>query len=85
MSAVHSIAIKARFVAVGAEPEPITPAGLGKLIVGAAEKWAKAIKFAGIKPRLTPRRRNARGSNTAPVRDTSKLAMMARVTRRFAS
>ena len=26
-----------------------TPAGFGKLFVGETEKWAKVVKFAGIK------------------------------------
>jgi len=43
-------AMKARFVALGAEAQPMTPAEFGKLIANAADKWAKVIKFAGIKP-----------------------------------
>jgi tripartite-type tricarboxylate transporter receptor subunit TctC len=42
-------AMKARFVALGAEPEPMTPSQFGALIVNAAEKWAKVIAFANIK------------------------------------
>jgi len=42
-------ALKARLVALGIEPEPMTPAQFGKLIADAAEKWAKVIKFANIK------------------------------------
>jgi tripartite-type tricarboxylate transporter receptor subunit TctC len=42
-------AMKARFVALGAEPEPLTPSQFGALIANAAEKWAKVITFADIK------------------------------------
>jgi tripartite-type tricarboxylate transporter receptor subunit TctC len=42
-------AIKARFVALGAEPEPMTPPQFGALIANATEKWAKVIAFASIK------------------------------------
>ena len=42
-------AMKARFVALGAEPEPMTPSQFGALIANAAEKWAKVIAFASIK------------------------------------
>ncbi len=42
-------AMKARLVALGVEPETMTPAQFGKLIADAAAKWAKVIKFANIK------------------------------------
>jgi tripartite-type tricarboxylate transporter receptor subunit TctC len=42
-------AMKARFVALGAEPETMTPSQFGALIANAAEKWAKVIAFASIK------------------------------------
>jgi tripartite-type tricarboxylate transporter receptor subunit TctC len=42
-------AMKERFVALGAEPEPLTPSQFGTLITNAAEKWAKVITFADIK------------------------------------
>jgi tripartite-type tricarboxylate transporter receptor subunit TctC len=42
--------IKARLVDVGAEPVQMTPAQYGTLIADAADKWAKVIKFANIKP-----------------------------------
>jgi tripartite-type tricarboxylate transporter receptor subunit TctC len=42
-------AMKARFVALGAEPEPMTASQFGALIAHAAEKWAKVIAFASIK------------------------------------
>jgi tripartite-type tricarboxylate transporter receptor subunit TctC len=41
--------MKARLVALGVEPETMTPEQFGKLIADAAEKWAKVIKFANIK------------------------------------
>jgi len=40
---------KARLVSVGIEPVQMTPAQLGKLIEDATEKWAKVVKFAGVK------------------------------------
>jgi tripartite-type tricarboxylate transporter receptor subunit TctC len=43
-------AMKERFVALGAEPQLMTPANFDKLIANAADKWAKVIKFANIKP-----------------------------------
>jgi tripartite-type tricarboxylate transporter receptor subunit TctC len=46
---VADVAMKARFVALGAEPEPMTPSQFGALIANAAEKWAKVIAFANIK------------------------------------
>jgi len=42
-------AMQARFVALGAEPEPMTPSQFGALIANAAGKWAKVIAFANIK------------------------------------
>jgi tripartite-type tricarboxylate transporter receptor subunit TctC len=41
--------MKARLVDLGVEPQPMTPAEFGKLCADATEKWAKVIKFAGIK------------------------------------
>jgi tripartite-type tricarboxylate transporter receptor subunit TctC len=38
-----------RLVGVGIYPAPITPAQFGKLIADATGKWAKVVKFAGIK------------------------------------
>ena len=43
-------AIREKLVALGTEPELMTPTQFGKLIVDATEKWAKVIKFANIKP-----------------------------------
>jgi tripartite-type tricarboxylate transporter receptor subunit TctC len=42
-------AMKAHFVALGAEPEMMTPSQFGALIANAADKWAKVIAFASIK------------------------------------
>jgi len=41
--------MKPRLIALGIEPDPMTPAQFGKLCADATEKWAKVIKFAGIK------------------------------------
>jgi tripartite-type tricarboxylate transporter receptor subunit TctC len=42
-------AFKARALALGAEPEPMTPSQFGALITDASRKWAKVIAFANIK------------------------------------
>jgi tripartite-type tricarboxylate transporter receptor subunit TctC len=42
-------AMTARLVALGTEPDLMTPERFGKLIADATEKWAKVIKFANIK------------------------------------
>ena len=42
--------IKARLVALGAEPMPMTPAEFGKFLSDETEKWSKVVKFAGIRP-----------------------------------
>jgi hypothetical protein len=42
--------IKARFADLGATVLPGSPAGFGKLITEETEKWAKVVKFAGVKP-----------------------------------
>jgi tripartite-type tricarboxylate transporter receptor subunit TctC len=41
--------MKPRLIALGIEPDPMTPAQFGKLCADATAKWAKVIKFAGIK------------------------------------
>jgi hypothetical protein len=41
--------VRYRLVALGAEPETMTPSQLGALIANATEKWAKVISFASIK------------------------------------
>jgi tripartite-type tricarboxylate transporter receptor subunit TctC len=42
--------IKARLADLGGTPFPSSSADFGKLIADETEKWAKVIKFAGIKP-----------------------------------
>jgi len=42
--------VRSRYAAFGSVPNPGSPADFGKLIVAETEKWAKVIKFAGIKP-----------------------------------
>jgi tripartite-type tricarboxylate transporter receptor subunit TctC len=42
--------MKARLVALGAEPMSMTPVEFGKFIAGETEKWAKVIRTADIKP-----------------------------------
>jgi tripartite-type tricarboxylate transporter receptor subunit TctC len=40
----------ARFAALGGARLRVSPAELGKLIVDETEKWARVVKFAGLKP-----------------------------------
>ncbi len=42
--------MKAHLVDLGVEPLSMTPAEFGKRIADDTEKWAKVVKFAGIKP-----------------------------------
>ncbi len=42
--------VKARFAELGGAPMPMTPAEFGDLVARETEKWAKVVKFAGIKP-----------------------------------
>ncbi|MGB6468467.1 MAG: tripartite tricarboxylate transporter substrate binding protein [Xanthobacteraceae bacterium] len=42
--------VKARFAEIGVEPMSMTPVEFGKFIADETVKWAKVIKFAGIKP-----------------------------------
>jgi tripartite-type tricarboxylate transporter receptor subunit TctC len=42
--------MKARIFDVGAAPFVSSPANFGKLVADEIEKWAKVIKFAGLKP-----------------------------------
>jgi tripartite-type tricarboxylate transporter receptor subunit TctC len=42
--------MKTRFSELGGVPAPMSPAGFGKMIADETEKWAKVVKFAGIKP-----------------------------------
>jgi len=41
--------VKAQFANLGAEPMPMTSGEFGRFIADEIEKWAKVIKFAGIK------------------------------------
>ncbi len=41
--------MKARFADLGGTTLPGSPAEFGKLIADEAEKWAKVVKFAGLK------------------------------------
>jgi len=42
--------MKARFADIGGEPLAGSPAAFAKLIADETEKWAKVVKFAGLKP-----------------------------------
>ena len=42
--------LKARLADLGATALALSPADFGKLIAADTEKWAKVVKFAGIKP-----------------------------------
>jgi tripartite-type tricarboxylate transporter receptor subunit TctC len=42
--------ISARIARLGSVPMPMTPADFAQFIVAETDKWAKVIKFAGIKP-----------------------------------
>ena len=48
-AALADPAVKARLATLGADPMVIGPAEFDKLIADETEKWAKVIKFAGIK------------------------------------
>jgi tripartite-type tricarboxylate transporter receptor subunit TctC len=48
-AALANPALKTRLAALGADPMVMGPAEFGKLIAEETEKWAKVIKFAGIK------------------------------------
>jgi tripartite-type tricarboxylate transporter receptor subunit TctC len=41
--------LKVRFAELGITPMPMTPTDYGNLIAAETEKWAKVIKFAGIR------------------------------------
>jgi tripartite-type tricarboxylate transporter receptor subunit TctC len=43
-------AFQSRVTTLGAEPMPMATAQFGKFVAAETEKWAKVIKFAGIKP-----------------------------------
>jgi tripartite-type tricarboxylate transporter receptor subunit TctC len=42
--------MRARFASLGGTPLMLSPAELGKLIADETEKWARVVKFAGLKP-----------------------------------
>ena len=42
--------VEARIKGLGADPMPMTPTEFGALMADETEKWAKAVKFAGLKP-----------------------------------
>jgi len=42
--------LTAQLVSLGTRPMSLTPAEFGKMIVDYTEKWARVIKFAGVKP-----------------------------------
>jgi tripartite-type tricarboxylate transporter receptor subunit TctC len=42
-------ALIARFHELGGEPMPMSPAEFGKLVADETAKWAKVVKFAGVK------------------------------------
>ena len=42
--------VKARFAELGGAPMPMAPAAFGALVANETEKWAKVVKFAGIRP-----------------------------------
>jgi tripartite-type tricarboxylate transporter receptor subunit TctC len=48
-AAFVNTAMKARFADIGGEPLAGSPGEFGKLVAGETEKWAKVIKFVGIK------------------------------------
>jgi tripartite-type tricarboxylate transporter receptor subunit TctC len=49
-AALADAKMKARFADIGGEPLAGSPAAFGKLIADETEKWAKVVKFAGLKP-----------------------------------
>jgi tripartite-type tricarboxylate transporter receptor subunit TctC len=42
--------LKARFAELGGAPMPMTPTEFGTLVARETEKWAKVVKFSGVKP-----------------------------------
>jgi hypothetical protein len=42
--------MKARFADIGGEVLAGSPAEFGRFMVAETEKWAKVVKFAGLKP-----------------------------------
>jgi tripartite-type tricarboxylate transporter receptor subunit TctC len=42
--------VKSRLTDLGSEPLPLTPDGLGQHVANEVEKWARVVKFFGVKP-----------------------------------
>jgi tripartite-type tricarboxylate transporter receptor subunit TctC len=42
-------AVRARFADLGSTPLPLGPAAFGAFLAAETEKWAKVVKFAGVK------------------------------------
>jgi tripartite-type tricarboxylate transporter receptor subunit TctC len=49
-AALTDAAMKTRFADIGGEPLAGSPREFGKLLVEETEKWAKVVKFAGLRP-----------------------------------
>jgi len=49
-AALSDAGIKQRFADLGSETRAGSPADFGRILAAETEKWAKVIKFAGIKP-----------------------------------
>jgi tripartite-type tricarboxylate transporter receptor subunit TctC len=49
-AALADAKMKARFADIGGEALPGTPAEFGKFLVDETDKWAKVVKFAGLRP-----------------------------------
>jgi tripartite-type tricarboxylate transporter receptor subunit TctC len=50
-AALADSTMKARLAELGGSPLQSSPAEFGKLIVDETEKWAKVVKFSGVKPK----------------------------------
>jgi tripartite-type tricarboxylate transporter receptor subunit TctC len=50
VAVVADAKMKARLVDLGVEPMSMTPAEFASFIADETEKWAKVVKFAGMKP-----------------------------------
>ena len=48
-AALADPAMKAKFANLGAEPLPMTPAEFGQFVIAEIDKWAKVVRFAGVK------------------------------------
>jgi tripartite-type tricarboxylate transporter receptor subunit TctC len=42
--------LRPKFITLGVEPRPMSPAQFKEFIAAEVDKWAKVIEFAGIKP-----------------------------------